>query len=212
MDIFEQLEAPFPEDAVSWRVGATNAKKLGVKPWEATKGIALAYIDARDVMERLDSVVGAGNWQCRYPLASGSLLICEIGILPQGATEFIWKANGAGDTDVEADKGKCSDAFKRAAVLWGIGRYLYGLPNVWCDLKNGKLVNPPELPSWAKPVAAPKKTAPLASKEQKAIIHDYKEAEILSPRRKSWCAKNWDAMTEEQAQTIIDECKQLEAA
>ena len=52
----------------------------------------------------------------------------------------------------------------------------------------------------------------LASKEQKAIIHDYKEAEILSPRRKSWCAKNWDAMTEEQAQTIIDECKQLEAA
>jgi len=57
------------------------------------------------------------------------------------------------------------------------------------------------------------KPAPkLASKEQKAIIHDYKEAEILSPRRKSWCAKNWDAMTEEQAQTIIDECKQLEAA
>jgi hypothetical protein len=35
-----------------------------------------------------------------------------------------------------------SDAFKRAAVKWGIGRYLYRLPNVWapCEYRehNGK--------------------------------------------------------------------------
>jgi hypothetical protein len=42
--------------------------------------------------------------------------------------------NGAGDSDVEAEKGAISDAFKRAAVKWGIGRYLYDLDSPWVDL------------------------------------------------------------------------------
>ena len=206
MDIFEQLKAPFPPESVHWRVGATNAKKLGVKPWEATKGIALAYIDARDVMERLDSVVGAGNWQCRYPLASGSLLICEIGIRVDG--EWIWKANGAGETDVEADKGKCSDAFKRAAVLWGIGQYLYAPPNVWCDLDNGKIKNPPRLPG-SEPKKA--KTVELATADQKNILVGFKEVGCMSPRRMAWCKNvdNWAGLTSAAANTIIDECEIL---
>lgn len=58
----------------------------------------------------------------------------------------------------------------------------------------------------------PRLAAKLATKEQKAAISDFKEREILSPRRKSWCAKNWREMTEEQAGTIIDECKALEKA
>ena len=148
LTLFERLRMPFPEHKVSWRVGSTNAKKLGVKPWEATKGSALAYIDARDVMKRLDDVVGPHNWQCRYPLADSGLLICEVGIHFK-ENGWIWKANGAGDTQVEAEKGKCSDAFKRAAVLWGVGQYLYSLPFAWCDLENGKLKFNPPLPVWA---------------------------------------------------------------
>ena len=204
MELLEQLKAPFPPETVHWRVGATNAKKLGCKPLEATKGIALAYIDARDVMERLDSVIGPQYWQCRYPLASGSLLICEIGIKCDG--EWIWKANGAGETDVEADKGKCSDAFKRAAVLWGIGQYLYALPNVWCDLDNGKIKNPPRLPG-----SAPKKPAEQASKEQKEQLIEFKDAGFMSPRRMAWCKNvdNWSALTSANANTIIDECELL---
>jgi hypothetical protein len=144
-------------------VGNTNAKKLGVKPWEATKGSALAYIDARDVMARLDAVVGPENWQCRYPLSDSGLLICEVGIrgiwfdetIPPD--EWIWKANGAGDTQVEAEKGKASDAMKRAAVLWGIGRYLYALPFSWIDLERGQIPKHQlimlgeSLPDWATP-------------------------------------------------------------
>jgi hypothetical protein len=149
MNIFEQLARPFELSRVHWRVGATNAKKLGVKPWEATKGIALAYIDARDVMKRLNDVITPQFWQNRYPLSDGKLLICEIGIWCEG--DWIWKANGAGDSDVEAEKGKASDAFKRAAVLWGIGQYLYSLPNKWVDLDNGKILHKPELPFWATP-------------------------------------------------------------
>ena len=144
MSITNQLKEPFDPKIVHWRVGATNAKKLNVKPWEATKGIALAYIDARDVMKRLDDVCG-DLWQVDYPFDG----CCKIGI--KIGDEWIWRSNGAGETDVEGEKGKFSDAFKRAAVLWGVGRYLYYLPNVWCDLSNGKITQPPKLPNWAYP-------------------------------------------------------------
>lgn len=124
-DVQSKLAAPFSATQISWRVGATNGDK--------TKGIALAYLDARDVMERLDSACGFTGWQCRYTLADSGLLICEIGV--RFSDEWLWRANGAGDTQVEAEKGKCSDAFKRAAVLWGIGRYLYDLPNTWFPIQ-----------------------------------------------------------------------------
>ena len=120
MSIFDNLARPFPPDRVSWRVGPTNRDK--------TKGMALAYIDARDVMERLDAVCGPAGWQCRYPHATGKT-VCEIGLRVE--SEWIWKADGAGDTDMEAEKGALSDAFKRAAVRWGIGRYLYDLSSPW---------------------------------------------------------------------------------
>jgi len=121
----ELLKRPFPVKSISWRVGATSKDKA--------KGIALAYIDARDVMERLDSVCGIGGWQARYPWSDGKKLCCEVGVLVGDV--WVWKSNGAGDTDVEGEKGAFSDAFKRAAVLWGIGQYLYSLPNSWVDIE-----------------------------------------------------------------------------
>lgn len=129
-DIFERLARPFPSSAISWRVGSTNKEK--------TKGMALAYIDARVVMERLDEVVGPGGWQNEYTHASKDGYICRIGIKVEG--EWIWKANGAGETQVEAEKGAASDAFKRAAVLWGIGQYLYGLDSPWVELDEYKRI------------------------------------------------------------------------
>lgn len=122
---FAKLSAPFDPAIVSWRVGSTTADKK--------KGMALAYIDARDVMERLDAVAGPANWQRRYPWSEGKRICCEIGIRIDG--EWVWKSDGAGDTDVEAEKGAFSDAFKRAAVSWGIGRYLYDLASPWVELE-----------------------------------------------------------------------------
>jgi hypothetical protein len=132
-DIFARLAEPFPADIVSWRVGSMNKDK--------TKGMALAYIDARDVMTRLDQVVGPAGWQAAYPHANGKT-ICSIGIKHDG--EWIWKSNGAGDTDIEAEKGAISDAFKRAAVLWGIGRYLYDLPSPWVAVNQYKQIEESE--------------------------------------------------------------------
>jgi len=145
MDYMQILKRPFPASAISWRAGATNAKKNGGKP---NKCIALAYIDARDVMERLDYVFGP-NWQCSYSHADKKT-ICEIKVLI-GDT-WITRSNGAGDSDIEAEKGAISDAFKRAAVMFGIGRYLYNLPNTWVECDEwGHIGKPPELPDWALP-------------------------------------------------------------
>jgi hypothetical protein len=138
------LEMPFHPARIHWRVGATNSEK--------TKGIALAYLDARDVMRRLDEACGMG-WQNRYNLADNGLLICEIGLKVDN--EWVWRANGAGDTQVEAEKGKASDAFKRAAVMWGVGRYLYSLPNTWVPIspkgRSYVLAETPQLPIWGTP-------------------------------------------------------------
>lgn len=118
------LRAPFDPKKVSWRLGSTTADK--------TKGMALAYIDARDVQDRLDEACGVGKWQCRYAL-QGQTTICEIGVKIDD--EWIWKADGAGATDVEAEKGQLSDAFKRAAVKWGVGRYLYDVASPWVEIE-----------------------------------------------------------------------------
>lgn len=129
-DIFDGLCAPFPTEVIDWRVGSLTKDK--------SKGMCLAYVDARAVMDRLDSVCGPGNWQDRYPHAA-TKTICEIGIKvmrDDGSSEWVWKSDGAGDTDFEADKGALSDAFKRAAVRWGIGRYLYEMPAPWVALEN----------------------------------------------------------------------------
>lgn len=141
-DIMWQLARPFAPERVHWRVGSTTR--------DNSKGIALAYIDARDAMGRLDEVVGPANWQDTYPWSDNGRLVCSIGIRLNG--EWVWKSNGAGDTNVEAEKGAFSDAFKRAAVMWSVGRYLYSLPNEWMPLDDKKrLKEVPSLPEWAIP-------------------------------------------------------------
>lgn len=125
-----KLREPFSPDRISWRIGSTTKDKA--------KGMALAYIDARDVMQRLDEVCGPENWQCDYPHA-GAKTVCRIGIRLNN--EWVWKANGAGDTDIESEKGALSDAFKRAAVLWGIGQYLYDLDSPWVALDGNRIAN-----------------------------------------------------------------------
>jgi hypothetical protein len=117
---FSALAAEFPRDAVSWR--AQTVSKNG------DKGLALAYIDARDVMRRLDEVCTPGGWQDRYEVHGGKT-ICYLSI--QVGDQWVTKADGSGDSDIEEEKGAISGAFKRAAAKWGIGRYLYDIEAPW---------------------------------------------------------------------------------
>lgn len=124
MSIFQELSAPFDPAEISWRAGPKNK--------ENTSALAFAYADARVFMDRLDAVVGPDGWQNKYSHANGKT-VCDLGIRYGG--EWIWKADGAGDTDNEAEKGALSDAFKRACVRHGIGRYLYEIKGPWVAIE-----------------------------------------------------------------------------
>jgi hypothetical protein len=124
-EIFDALSEPFPLEYIEWRVGSTSSDK--------SKGLALCYVDARAVMDRLDAVCGPAGWQCNYSHQTPAVVICNLGILI--GDDWVWKADGAGATDVEGEKGMLSDALKRAAVRWGVGRYLYDLKSPWVELE-----------------------------------------------------------------------------
>ena len=113
------LKAPFKTSQIRWRVGSVTKDK--------SKGMGLAYVDARDIENRLDEVVGATGWSTRYEY-HGNTCICYLTI---GGTT---KANGAAETKIEAEKGAISKAFVRVASSWGIGRYLYDTKNVWVEI------------------------------------------------------------------------------
>ena len=103
-------EIPF-----KWRVQSAN--QYGAS--------CVAYIDARDVQDLLDEVCGAAFWQCKYSEHKGNLF-CSIGIdVDKDGTCWTWKEDCGTESNVEKQKGEASDAFKRAAVMWGVGRFLY---------------------------------------------------------------------------------------
>ena len=51
----QMLASPFPKEDVHWRAQTVTR--------DGSKALALAYLDARDVMVRLDEVCGADGWQ-----------------------------------------------------------------------------------------------------------------------------------------------------
>jgi hypothetical protein len=81
----------------------------------------VAYIDSRDVQDMLDK---SCVWSDRY-YSEGGLLFCEITIYADGR-EYKRTDTGS-ESNVDKEKGHSSDAFKRAAVKFGVGRFLYSL-------------------------------------------------------------------------------------
>ena len=130
-----KLEDLKKELSYKWRVQST---KYG-------KATCVAYIDARDCQDLLDEVVGPENWQSMFYEENG-LLFCKVGICcdaKDGESEvayhqWIWKSDTGTESNVEKDKGHVSDAFKRACVSWGIGRFLYRLPIQTLSVKQYK--------------------------------------------------------------------------
>jgi hypothetical protein len=88
----------------------------------------VAYIDARDVMNLLDEVVGSECWQSDFKDIGGQTF-AGIGIntAPINGGQWVWKWDTGSESNIEKEKGQASDSLKRAAVQWGIGRFLYEL-------------------------------------------------------------------------------------
>lgn len=91
---------------------------------------SMSYITARQVQARLDEVVGPGNWSTSYFAHGNGAVECTLSIYGVSKTDVGYSNNPDRDDESEPLKAAYSDAFKRAAVAWGIGRFLYGDPGV----------------------------------------------------------------------------------
>jgi hypothetical protein len=72
-----------------------------VKERKGPGGKMLSYVDARQVQNRLDEVVGTENWQTHFSEVCGNYC-CTLSVKIDG--EWIAKSDGAGETSIEATK------------------------------------------------------------------------------------------------------------
>jgi hypothetical protein len=125
------LTAPILPNEIEWRVQSqTSTGKLIVVP----------YINNRCVMHRFDAAFGAENWTSEFREISNGFL-CRLTVTINDRT--IYREDGASKTNIEPEKGGISDAMKRAAVQFGLGRCLYDYPRVFIECE-GKFI-----PDWA---------------------------------------------------------------
>lgn len=166
MDTFQKLAAPFSPVDIEWRIAQAGEKKDGTY-WAKV----LAYVTNRAIMNRLDEVLTPVAWKNEFVAGPQGGVVCGLSLKIE--QEWITKWDGADNTDIESVKGGLSDAMKRAAVQWGIGRYLYNLDEGWAEIYEKATVGaryasckikldgrekyihfywkPPELPGWARP-------------------------------------------------------------
>ncbi len=114
----DALAAPFDVTEIAVRAGATTRDKQAAQ--------VLVYLDATAVATRLDRIVGPGGWQDRLivPTQPNRIAyVCELTILGVTKSDV-----GEGAKESEPDKSAASDAFKRAARKFGVGRYLVWMP------------------------------------------------------------------------------------
>jgi hypothetical protein len=144
-DIQRALAEPFDASDVQWKPQSISG----------SRALAVAYIDARAVMDRLDEVLGAHGWQDDYAPLDDGCVVCRLSLYVNDDWLTKQDVGAPSDQKDSGDRRKSafSDALKRAAVKWGIGRYLYALPAVWCDwdAKAKAFVKVPVLPPWALP-------------------------------------------------------------
>lgn len=124
---WKKLSAEMP---YKWRVQSFSKRK--------PKASCVAYVDARDVMNRLDEVLGPENWQDEYRMVGDKMM---AGISIRIGDEWVTKWDTGSESKVEAEKGEVSDSFKRAAVKWGPGRFLYSLDIQYVDASAVKTDN-----------------------------------------------------------------------
>ena len=144
MDIWSKLSAPLPSGVISWRQDGKPVQRDG-------KFVArfVAYIDANTVRERLDSVV-PGEWDLTL-----ELLPTLAGQDENGDQTCSFKARlqilGVIREDVGTGrdyKSAATDAFKRAAVRFGIAHELYSFEQNWVQVDgDGRYAKPLEEPA-----------------------------------------------------------------
>lgn len=221
----------FRENEIEWRIRTAGTKKTG-EPW----GRALAYITNRAIMDRLDFVCGMAGWRNQFRYLPDGGVLCGISIKIEG--EWITKWDGAepnvsDSSSIDALKSALSRAMKRAAIQWGMGRYLYELKENFVQVKErgkGRYFQPPNdkkgIPgfSWDPPPIPPQflpKTgnsgrppqgqggARISAKSIKTI-RAITDSHIFSQEEKQKAEDFIDTATEERAQKFIESLRKHE--
>ena len=129
-DPWKALAEPFPDSDIKHRPGRG--------------GMTFAYVDARAVMQRLDDVLTPSGWDFTSTVVPGTDIV--RGELTVGGVIRVDYGYPNSDSDEEPIKSASSDALKRCAVMFGIGRHLYS-----DNTQSGGRGAPPPRPS-ARPV------------------------------------------------------------
>lgn len=122
-NILEELKRPFHPSDITWKPQAITK--------DQTKAMACAYGDLRAYQNRLDEVCGM-NWSVTYTPWGETKVVCHLTI--NGVTR-----SSTGESDSQSERSEIggtaaeAQAFKRAAAMFGLGRYLYELPSVWVE-------------------------------------------------------------------------------
>lgn len=123
-DVIRKLRAPFEPEQIKWKIQTSPRDGEDM-------AIVVAYVDARDVNERLDSATG-GDWAASYTeppfVLSGEQIALMCHLTVGGVTRS--DIGTADRSSPEAAKEVVSDAFKRASVMFGVGAHLYRFPRV----------------------------------------------------------------------------------
>jgi hypothetical protein len=144
-DVWAKLSAPVPTGAISWRQDGKVTARDG-------KYFArfVAYIEANTVRERLDGVV-PGEWDLTLELLPA--IPGEDGDGSQCSFKARLQILGVIREDVGTGrdyKQASTDAFKRAAVRFGVGNELYAYEQNWVEMDgDGKYSKPVEDPQTA---------------------------------------------------------------
>ncbi|MBY0227996.1 MAG: hypothetical protein K2W96_01815 [Gemmataceae bacterium] len=155
-EVARGLAAPFDPSEVKWKPQTVSGNRA----------LAVAFVDARAIQDRLDDVLGVMGWQDSYECLPDGAVVCRLRV--RVGDEWITKEDVGGQSEQpdEGDRRKAafSDALKRAAVKFGVGRYLYRLKPQWVDYDPQKrqIVGTPRLPGAPAP-APEKKAAPAAN-------------------------------------------------
>src|SRR4051812_42098497 len=97
--VMASLAAPFDPAEVRFRAGAVSGKRA----------LALAYVDARTVQDRLDQVLGVAGWQDEYEVLDGGAVLCRLRVFLNGR----WLVKS--DVGVPGPHLEGGDRFKAAA-------------------------------------------------------------------------------------------------
>jgi hypothetical protein len=123
----EALSRPFPMDSIEIKPGALIKDR--------TRGLALAFGDPRQYMARLDEVIGPDDWSVAYDILPQGVL-CRLTILGHTRQDVGDYPTDSGDPNRVTSA--AMQALKRACASYGLGRYLYHLPQIWADYDEAK--------------------------------------------------------------------------